>query len=88
MWMLLLGTVSVTCYIDSSADKQVHVEAGHFDGRAGGAEHFSVRLDRDWRLVIAIGNRAANNTDHVLVICRCIFRLLTIARTAGTKRAS
>jgi hypothetical protein len=65
--------------------QQEHIQAGHFDLCTRRAKYFPVCFDGDRLFVIKIGSWAANCMHHVLVICRGIFRLGTIARSTGTK---
>jgi hypothetical protein len=64
---------------------ETHVETGHFDGCAGGAEHFSVGLNGNGWLIDTIRDRLADHAQYVAVNGGRIGRWFTVARSAGTK---
>ena len=65
--------------------EKIHIQAGHFDGRARGAEHFSVGLDGNARLIQMIRDWFADDAQDVTVNGGCIHCGFAIARTTAAK---
>src|SRR5579862_7660181 len=65
---------------------EVDVEAGHFDGGAGGAEDFSVGLNGDRWLVDEIRDWFADYAFYITVNCRCVGCRFAIAGSARAKK--